>query len=165
MQHIITRFKIDSSTDVNAKNFIKLMKSDGTQQVILFALPTKRDETAGRNEQTCHEDPGDNNLPAMVALVEFEIHNTAQVSIVVDGTFLTAVRTIRYEEVKWVLDEAVKSEKAMWGRERAPFTAQKSPEEAYKALMAIPFSSLTMKSRPEYFSLLSCLPEEGILNL
>ena len=69
--------------------------------------------------------------------------------------FLMATRAPRTGEVKQVTDEAVKSGKAYFSRERAPFTSHLTPEAAADTLGRLETLELTTATVAEYRSMMS----------
>lgn len=129
----------------NAEALLSIIGDTNSKKIILFATPFKA---------------GEPNAPLVAAFVEYEIPKVIGFQIVFDGELLTANRPQRYWEVKEVLDYAVESGKVAFGIKAIQLTESLAPEVAANIMTGTPVEALTSMSRPEFFSLLSNLPED-----
>ena len=109
------------------------------------------------------KDGPETNLPLLHALVQSIPQEDIPEYEIFDGMFLTAARRPRYLEVKKLLDEAIESRVPVeYGLRPIPFTSSMEPDEAVILMLDQPVRLLDERTRPEFFSLLSGLPEESI---
>lgn len=150
------RYDNPAVTNRNLGAIVDVLGDPGTLRVTLFA------SSATEGGLYDHRTDGPTtNLPLVAALAEIRVTGAKPVHVVFDGLFLTAQRKPRYDEVKVLLDTAVKSGKAFVATERAPFTSSLSPDDAAQALLNIAATAvpLTEVTRPSYFALLVNLSE------
>jgi len=144
------------STSENLDAILNRLWSPGTILIRLFA--TIRD-TEGMGVK----DGSEVNLPLLHALVESTPNENTPKYEIFDGLFLTAARIPRYLEVRTLLDEAVKSRVPVYfGLRPIPFTSSMQPEEALMIMLEQPTRMLEEQTRPEFFTLLSCMSEEQL---
>jgi hypothetical protein len=135
-----------TNTGRNADLIVNTINDPSVNKITLFATERFSD---------------DSNSPLMVALVEQSLPSIDEIVYVVfDTNVSTAQRLPRYLEVKRILEAAQSSDKVYFSHERAPYTANVSPEEAIKSLFVLNKQELLSEdSRPQFFSLLSNLTE------
>jgi len=106
------------------------------------------------------------NLPLLHALVQSIPQEGVPEYEIFDGCFLIAARENRYHEVRTLLDEAIKSRVPVcFGLRPIPFTSSLEPEEAVTLIVGQMTRLLDERTRPEFFSMLSYLPEERLNSL
>jgi hypothetical protein len=149
----VIRFQ-NSGTPEHVYALVGLINDPSCVEVRLFASP--RSLPAGAPEL----DTLEANLPLVAALAKYSIPRVDDVYVLFDGNFLTANRDPRLAEVQDVLDAAEISEKTLFSKETAPFTAAMEPKEAVQVLLALgPTERFTKASRKKYFEQLSYLSE------
>ncbi len=142
------------NTSENLKAILDRLQSPNTIRIRLFATTREAD---GMSDN----DGPDTNLPLLHALVQSIPQEGTPEYEIFDGIFLTAARRPRYLEVKKLLDVAIESRIPVeYGLRPTPFTSSMEPAEAVILMLDQPVRLLDERTRPEFFSLLSGLPEE-----
>jgi hypothetical protein len=150
---LVERFR-NSSTSANVSALINLLHDPSCKEVILFATPSTP------TDDFSESDGPENNLPLVAAVAKYAIPGITDVYVLFDGLFLTAARRPRFLEVQDLMDEAEKSDKAVFYSGKAPFTSARDPADAVTELLGLgtttPFSTAT---RAQFFALLCSIPE------
>lgn len=137
-----------STTGNNAREVINAINSAKYDQVFLFAAK------AG-------------NTTLLVAVGRIDLQTIGrEVLVVFDQNVSTADRCPRYIEICRILDAAEESDKVSFHSEVTSYTAAHDPDEAVDLLLENFDQVLfTKKSRPDFFALLSTMPEHQIRQL
>lgn len=144
------------STSDNVRTLCDIIRDPKCERVTLFG--TVKEVPA----------PGepDPDMPLVAATAVYSIPGIAQIQVVFDGQFLSAVRYPRYLDVRDVLDVAVEAGNVYFSGERAPLTEALSPEDAATVLGNLgDVKLLDASSRASYFSLLSGFTERQLVEI
>ena len=147
------------NTSENLRSILDRLRSPNTILIRLFATTREADGLSIK-------DGPDTNLPLLHALVQSIPQKDTPEYEIFDGLFLTAAREPRYQEVRTLLDEVIKSRTPVeYGLRPIPFTSSLEPEEALILMLHQPVRLFDEKTRPEFFSLLSGVPEGKMVRM
>jgi len=150
---LATRYE-NANTTLNLQAILRLVNDPNCKEIRLYASPTGEAKGASESDGVA------TNFPLLAALARYEIPGIAEVYVVFDGSFLTAVRTARYLDVAELLDACQTVGKVSFSATRAPFTSALEPLEAAKSLLQLaPVVPFDATSRAQYFALLSNVSE------